>query len=152
MKAITRRDEHIVLELQRGEAAFLAGLPGRLAAALRERGSPRLAADPATNEELHQLLDAELAARRAERHAAFARQLAAIPPAGGELALTMDQAELWLALLSDLRLALAARLGIRNDQWEKNLDPRAPLSPDHGLYLYLTGLQGGLLSEGFGLA
>jgi hypothetical protein len=151
MKTITRRDEHIVLELQRGEAAFLAGLPGRLAAALRERGSPRLAADPATNEELHQLLDAELAARRAERHAAFARQLSAIPPAGGELTLTLDQAEQWLALLTDLRLALATRLGIRDDHWEKNLDLHAPLSPDHVLYLYLSNLQGALLNDGFGV-
>ena len=109
MNAITRRDDRIVLEFQRGEAAFLAALPGRLVAAARERPTARLAADDATNEELHHLLDAELAARRAERHTAYAQQLAAIPPAGGELALTLDQAEQWLALLTDLRLALATR-------------------------------------------
>ena len=151
MTSITRRGDRIVLDLQRGEAAYLADLPDRLATALRERGPARLAADDATNDELHHLLDAELMARRAERHTAFTQQLSAIPLAGGELALSLDEAEKWLALLTDLRLALAAKLGIRDDHWGDDLDPRTPPTPDHGLYFYLSSLQGGLLSEGFGV-
>jgi hypothetical protein len=151
VKSIARKGDHIALRFERGEAATLAALPGYLAAALRARAAPRMADDAATDRELRALLDAELAARRAERFSGFLHRVGGVPAAGGELLLTMEEAEQWLALLTDLRLALAARLDIRDDQWGRDLDPRRPPTKEHAIYFYLSGLQGMLLTRGFGV-
>ena len=53
-----------------------------------------------------------------------------------------------LALLTDLRLALAFKLGLTEDT---KINPRKPATPAHGWYLYLSGLQSALLESGFGV-
>lgn len=151
MKSVARENNRIVLELERGEAALLAALPVRLADRLRSPKPSRFAEDEKTNTELAHLLDAELAARRVERLAGFSAALAAVPDQGGRLELTLDQADQWLALLADLRLALAGILGIENDDWGRDQDPRHPPTQEHALYYYLTHLQGSLLEHGFGI-
>lgn len=151
MKSIARKGDHIALHFERGEAATLAALPGYLAAALRDRGAPRMADDAATDRDLHALLDAELAARRADRLSGFLHRVGGVPAAGGELLLSMEEGEQWLALLTDLRLALAVRLDIRDDEWGCDLDPRRPPTREHAVYFYLSGLQGMLLARGFGV-
>lgn len=62
------------------------------------------------------IIDAKLAAAKG--------MLDTIPPDGGRIALTDDEAEQWLTALNDVRLALGAMLGITEDT-------PAELPPDH---------------------
>lgn len=147
MKKITRTDELIVIELERGESAFLAGLPARLAGPAKPA---RFAKDAATNEDLRQLLEEDLKARRKERTDGLIALLAKVRD--NRLELGADQAEQLLALMTDLRLMLADRIGIKDDGWERSLNLRKKLSPDVHLYVYLTTFQGQLLEHGFGVS
>ena len=66
------------------------------------------------------------------------------PVDGGEIQLTLDQAEAWLAALNDVRLALGVMLEISEDMPDElpEDDPRAGYL---GVYQWLTAVQGGLI-------
>jgi Domain of unknown function (DUF2017) len=55
----------------------------------------------------------------------------------------LDEEELhaWLGALNDLRLVLGTRLGVSEELYEGEPDPRDPRAPELALYLYLTWLQ-----------
>ena len=57
------------------------------------------------------------------------------------VALTPHQAESWMRVVGDVRLALAARLGIDDNRWES----RATRNPQMDLVHYLTHVQSGLI-------
>jgi hypothetical protein len=79
--------------------------------------------------------------------------LAALPAGGGQVRLTEEQAEAWLRALTDVRLALGLRLGIRDDtDLEEELDeavlkdPTSPRVSQLSVYAYLTYLQESLIT------
>lgn len=55
--------------------------------------------------------------------------------------LTEAEAESWMRVIGDARLALSARLGIEDDRWERE----SPNDPQTLMVHYLTHLQGGLI-------
>lgn len=158
MKKITRTGERIVLDLEPGEAAFLRDLPALVRSVLagkhptRDKLLPRFADDASTDHELRALLEDDLRQRKIERCEAFACALAASTGNGASrVELTLDAAEQWLALLTDLRLVMAAEIGIEDESWSKSLTGERRNARDVRIYLYLTGLQAALLEEGFGI-
>ncbi|NED63551.1 DUF2017 family protein, partial [Streptomyces sp. SID10244] len=60
-----------------------------------------------------------------------------LPPGGGDLALTEDQAMEWLTALNDVRLALGAMLGISEDTPDQ-LPPDHPHAAHLDVYHWLT--------------
>lgn len=63
-----------------------------------------------------------------------------IPPDGGRIALTDDEAEQWLTALNDVRLALGAMLGITEDT-PAELPPDHPHAAHLDVYHWLTFMQ-----------
>jgi hypothetical protein len=52
------------------------------------------------------------------------------------------QLEAWCGTLNDLRLVLGERLGVTEDTYERDLDPRDPRAPELAVFGWLTWLQG----------
>jgi hypothetical protein len=67
-----------------------------------------------------------------------------VPPGGGRIILTPEQADAWLVALNDVRLALGTALGIEADTPDQ-LDPSDPRSPHLDVYHWLTWMQDSLL-------
>ncbi|MFT4043394.1 MAG: DUF2017 domain-containing protein [Gordonia sp. (in: high G+C Gram-positive bacteria)] len=99
------------------------GVDVRLNAALRSVNEPTI-------------IDAKLAAARS--------MLDTLPPDGGDVTLTQEQAANWLTALNDVRLALGAMLGISEDTPD-----HLPADHPHAAYLdvyhWLTAMQDLLL-------
>lgn len=57
--------------------------------------------------------------------------------------LTEEEAESWMRVIGDARLALAARIGISEDGWEAGVAPGQP--PELLLVSYLGGIQDALV-------
>ena len=74
-------------------------------------------------------------ARRSDREA-FLRTV-------DSLVITDDEAEAWMRVIGDARLALAARIGITEDGWEAGVGPGQP--PELLLVSYLGGIQDALV-------
>ena len=55
--------------------------------------------------------------------------------------LTAPEAEAWLRALTDLRLVLGTRLGVRDDTFAEGLDLADPRAPELAVYGYLSWLQ-----------
>ncbi|MFI6867868.1 DUF2017 domain-containing protein [Nocardia sp. NPDC050406] len=70
--------------------------------------------------------------------------LETLPPQGGKIALTPEQADAWLTSLNDVRLALGTALGIDADTPD-SLDPDDPRAPHLDVYHWLTWMQDSLL-------
>jgi hypothetical protein len=64
--------------------------------------------------------------------------------AGHKVTLSAAEAQAWLLTLTDLRLALAARLEIVDDDWQRPEDDD-PQAPNFGVYDWLTYLQESLV-------
>jgi uncharacterized protein DUF2017 len=62
-----------------------------------------------------------------------------------ELALDPDEVQAWLAVLNDVRLVLGTRLDITEDDWD--VAPDDPRAAAHGVYAWLTHLQGDLIDQ-----
>ncbi|MCP2293236.1 DUF2017 domain-containing protein [Nocardia amikacinitolerans] len=76
--------------------------------------------------------------------AAGAVVLDTVPPDGGKIVLTPEQADAWLTALTDVRLALGTVLGIEADTPD-HLDPDDPRGPHLDVYHWLTWMQDTLL-------
>lgn len=63
----------------------------------------------------------------------------------GPLDLAADQAEAWLMVLNESRLALAARLGIEEESWGRFEKDKGPPAPAQVFLLFLSEVQGGLI-------
>ncbi len=59
----------------------------------------------------------------------------------GQEKLTAPEAEAWLRALTDLRLVLGTRLGVRDDTFAEGLDLADPRAPELAVYGYLSWLQ-----------
>ncbi|MEO9329945.1 oxidative stress transcriptional regulator AosR [Gordonia aurantiaca] len=92
---------------------------GRLNSALRSVNEPKI-------------IDAKMSAAHV--------LLDTLPDGGGDLALTVDQAEAWLTALNDVRLALGAMLGISEDTPDQ-LPPGHPHAAHLDVYHWLTVMQ-----------
>ena len=88
--------------------------------------------DEAASERFRDLTASDLDEARAADRAAFVRTIAATR-------LTDDEAEAWMRVIGEARLALAARIGIRDDGWESATGPGDP--PELLLVGYLGGIQ-----------
>ena len=109
----------IAVRLAAAERAFLANLPELLAAVDADTADPAHARlhveaypdDPEAQEEMTAYSGSQLAEARAADRAAFTITL-------DKAVLSLEEAETWLVVLGDSRLALAARLGITEPGWE----------------------------------
>lgn len=63
-----------------------------------------------------------------------------LPPDGGEVKLTLEQADAWLSAINDVRLALGTALDVRDDMPDQ-LPDEDPRAPHLGVYHWLTYLQ-----------
>lgn len=70
--------------------------------------------------------------------------LETLPPEGGKVTLSPEQADAWLNALNDVRLALGTALDINADTPE-SLDPDDPRAPHLDVYHWLTWMQDSLL-------
>lgn len=66
------------------------------------------------------------------------------PPNGGEVRLTLEQAEAWLTSLNDVRLALGTALDVTEDMPD-DLPPEDPREPHLNVYHWLTWVQESLV-------
>ncbi|GAA3888269.1 DUF2017 domain-containing protein [Saccharothrix violaceirubra] len=66
------------------------------------------------------------------------------PPQGGEIRLSLEQADAWLSALNDVRLALGTALDVQEDMPDE-LPPEDPRSPHLGVYHWLTWVQDTLI-------
>ena len=57
-----------------------------------------------------------------------------------------EEAEAWLVLLTDLRLAIGVRIGVTEEMMDREADPRDPKQWSLAVLQYLGGLQESLLS------
>jgi hypothetical protein len=85
---------------------------------------------------------------RSAKVAAAQTVLETLPPTGGRIKLSGEQAEAWLRSLNDIRLALGVRLGVTDDFDGLNEDIEAddPRSAYFTVYQWLAYLQESLLS------
>jgi Domain of unknown function (DUF2017) len=74
--------------------------------------------------------------------------LETLPPSGGRIRLTPDQAEAWLRSLNDVRLALGTRLGVSDDfdALDEDVQVDDPRYAYVQVYQWLAYLQGSLVS------
>ncbi|MFI6432138.1 DUF2017 domain-containing protein [Rhodococcus oryzae] len=83
-----------------------------------------------------EIIDAKLAAGSVILHT--------VPPEGGKVSLTPEQADAWLAGLNDVRLALGTTIGIDADTPDE-LEPDDPRAPHLDVYHWLTWMQDSLV-------
>jgi hypothetical protein len=74
--------------------------------------------------------------------------LETLPPSGGRIRLTPDQAEAWLRSLNDVRLALGTRLGVTDDfdALDEDTEIDDPRYAYVQVYQWLAYLQGSLVA------
>ncbi|PXY20929.1 DUF2017 domain-containing protein [Prauserella muralis] len=70
--------------------------------------------------------------------------LQTLPPEGGDIKLSYEQADAWLAALNDVRLALGTALDVQEDMPDE-LPEEDPRAPHLGVYHWLTWVQESLV-------
>jgi hypothetical protein len=132
------------LSLSEGERQLLRSLPGELAfllendpddPSLRRLFPPAYEDDAEGEAEYERLMQEELRAGRRQA-------LGVLEATADRDRLSEDELEAWLGALNDLRLVLGTRLGVTEDLYEQELDPRHSQAHEHAVYAYLTWLQG----------
>ncbi|WP_199432778.1 DUF2017 domain-containing protein [Qaidamihabitans albus] len=73
-----------------------------------------------------------------------AEMMRTLPPEGGDVRLTYEQADAWLSALNDVRLALGTALDVAEDMPEE-LPEDDPRAPHLGVYHWLTWVQESLV-------
>jgi len=156
MRVGRHANHSITLTLTAEEGRLLHGLTDELVALLDERGiqpadggrHPALArllpdaypGDEEASAEFRRFTEDELAGTKT----ADARGVAAALQAGGPITLTRETVRPWLRCITDVRLALAIRLGIHEDGDEGDESPES--QPVKQIYFWLGYLQESLLS------
>ena len=84
---------------------------------------------------------------RSAKVAAAQTVLATMPPGGGRVRLSSEQAEVWLRALNDVRLALGVRLGVTDDfdGLNDDLEPADPRYAYVQVYQWLAYIQESLV-------
>jgi hypothetical protein len=100
--------------------------------------------DPEASSEFRRYTERSL---RSEKVAAARTVLATLPPRGGRVRLSEQEAQAWLKSLNDVRLALGTRLGVTDefDDQVADLRPDDPRSAAVGVYQWLAFLQDSLI-------
>ena len=85
---------------------------------------------------------------RSAKVAAAQTLLDTLPPSGGRVSLSGEQAEAWLRSLNDVRLALGVRLGVTDDfdGLSEDIEADDPRSAYFAVYQWLAYLQESLLA------
>ena len=96
--------------------------------------------DADASAEFQRLMGSEMAAGRQSDRSAFTAVLEALQ--SGPVTMSLAEAEAWMMVLGEARLALAARLGIEEEGWGE--DPAEAEQPAMALLHYLSYLQGSL--------
>lgn len=114
--------------------------------AVIERLFPRAYLDPTEEEaeaEWQRLVHDDLVAGRRRAVEVVERTLAEAPVRRSrlELSLSEDQAQAWLSVLNDARLALGTQLGVKEDLDLSRLDPSSPESAPYAMYGWLSFLE-----------
>ena len=150
----------LTIHLTGGDATFLRSLATDLRAHIEKpdfnkrvtnRLFPRCAEDPKVHRELQDMLLEDQRRQKLDRADAFVEALARVPAKGGDITLAPAELESWLALLTDLRFIYADAIGIEDDNWGRDIDPRRPPSREVAVYITLTNLQQALLDHGPGI-
>jgi len=156
----TRRDDGTLdLTLDQAEADLIRALPDQLLAVYqgdrddpaRQRLFPRAYLDPTEEEAENQWEDLVHPDLLTDRVAALDTLRDAIDqaePARRGLVVVhidADQADRWLSVLNDARLALGTRIGVTEDTDLSQLDSRDPDAAPKAAYAWLTYLQGELV-------
>ncbi len=86
-------------------------------------------------------------ALRSAKVAAARTVLATMPPGGGRVRLSTEQAEVWLRALNDVRLALGVRLGVTDDfdGLVEDMSPQHPQFAYAQVYQWLAYIQESLI-------
>lgn len=132
-----RRDDEIRIALSTRERAVLRMVPDLLddigspdsdpaAARLHPSAYPE---DPGADTDFRDMVDIDLARARARDRRRFATTLES-----GSM--SRDEAEMWLRVVGDARLALAARMGIESEEWETD---RSLVESSAGAMLHYLG-------------
>ena len=140
------------MRLSREEVDALSLLPGVLASVGREEDDPAAARlsvaaypnDEEAQAEYGRLMAPELEQQRTRDRATVSSSLDAARR--GPVALSTAEADSWLMVINEARLALAARLGISEEGWGLPGHPRDVPAPEMALLVYLTGVQDDLIS------
>ena len=101
--------------------------------------------DPEAAREFRRFTESGL---RSAKVAAARTLLATLPPGGGKVRLSAEQAEQWLRTLNDVRLALGVRLGVTDD-FDALSDTVPPGDPRYAyvqIYQWLAYVQGSLVA------
>ncbi|WP_074390938.1 DUF2017 domain-containing protein [Hoyosella altamirensis] len=75
--------------------------------------------------------------------------LETLPPEGGKVSLSPEQADAWVTAVNDARLALGTMLEI-SDETPEEIDPNDPRAPQLGVYHWLTWMQDSLVTAVMG--
>jgi hypothetical protein len=81
------------------------------------------------------------------KRAAIRVVLESLPPQGGRVVLTPEQADAWLTALNDLRLTLGTRLEVTEESYDEldRIDPLTPRGRELTLYTWLGIVQESLV-------
>ena len=93
--------------------------------------------------EYERLMEPELERHRQVDRAAVASSLQAARR--GSVRLTPSEADSWLIVINETRLALAARLGIEEEGWGTTVGAPGRPEPEMALLVYLTEVQDDLI-------
>ena len=151
MRRFRSRSGVIELRLRDDEIDALSLMVGLLASVGHQEGDPaaeRLSVavypeDADAQAEYGRLMAPELDGQRSRDRATVTSSLEAA--SDGPVNLTTAEAESWLMVINEARLALAARLGIEEEGWGETTDDRSPPAPAMVLLVYLTGVQDDLI-------
>ena len=143
---IHARNGSVYVRLSAPEVELLSSLPALLEGVgvdPRDPAGPRLNQsaypdDPMASAEFEVAHTEELVAVRAADRAAFS---ATLERSVRGVDLDEDQAASWMRVVGEARLAIAARLGIDDDRWERE----RPDDPQMIMVHYLTHIQSGLI-------
>lgn len=135
--------EGVQVSLSTEELGFLTSLPGLLAGVDEDPADPgharlHIAAypdDQPAQLELEAITGPDLAAIRSSDRDSFLSSITRVGSDDGLL--SPEEAEGWLTVLGDSRLALAARLGINQPGWETAGDETNPAQAALGFLSYL---------------
>jgi hypothetical protein len=150
----------LVVTLNEAEAELLGSIPEELSAAMQtppgsgdpvhERLFPRAYLDPteeSAESNWQDVVHPELVRERLAALQLLVDSLERGTRKRGrvEVHLEPDEAQAWLGVLNDARLALGIRLQVTEDLDLSELDPNDPDTPAYAVYGWLTWLQGELV-------
>jgi len=154
-----RQDGSLDVTLERPELELIRDLPDQLRALYegerddpaRERLFPRAYLDPTEEQaeaEWQELVHPGLMEARLDALTTLEATLAAAEPAKRDrlvVHLSPEEANAWLSVLNDARLALGTRLSVTDETDLATLDPSDPAAPTLAAYAWLTYLEGELV-------